>query len=86
MPAVPLRWGCNMSDPKRRVVVRGPNILAPPLLDTNDAHTIEFRDGDGRLVALFMRVLGESGLWGFSTIQDEDWPQTLVRNGYTDEL
>jgi hypothetical protein len=66
------------------IVVRGNNILAPPMLATTDAQTIEFRDGFGDLTALFVRVFGSTGMWGLVTKDDEDWTETLIRFGYLD--
>ena len=51
-----------------------------PLLDTEDAAVIEFYDDNGNLEALISRVLGD--YWCFSTKQDKDWTETLIRHGY----
>ena len=66
---------------KSRIVVRGSNILQPPMLDTTDARTIEFHDPFGELVALMVRVLSDD-MWGLVTKNDPDWQATLVRYGY----
>ena len=67
--------------PSTRITVRGPDILRPPLLDTENAAAIEFRT-DGELTALFIKVFAAGNLWGFSTKQDEDWEETKIRYGY----
>ena len=51
-----------------------------PLLATDKATVVEFRDGFGELMALFFRQSGD--LWAFSTKSDEDWDSNLVRLGY----
>jgi len=75
-----------MADPsgKPTIVVRGGNILQPPLLTTTEAKTIEFRDGYGELIALLVRVFGASEMWGLVTKEDADWTETLIRHGYLD--
>jgi hypothetical protein len=57
--------------------------MAPPLLETEDAHIIEFRDGFNDLNALMIRVLSDE-MWGLVTRNDPDWESTLVRFGYRD--
>jgi len=64
-----------------RIVVRTNNVLRAPLLDTNEAHLIEFRDQFGTLHALFCRVLSDD-MWGLITKSDPEWPDTLIRYGY----
>ena len=64
-----------------RIVVRGGNIMQPPLLDTDEARLIEFRDGFGDMFALFCRILSEN-TWGLVLKDDPDWHATLVRYGY----
>lgn len=61
--------------------VLGRNILAPPMLETEDAQIIEFRDGFGDLNALVVRVLSDE-MWGLVTKNDPDWYGTLIRYGY----
>jgi len=56
-------------------------IFEPPLLETNEANVIEFRDNNGQLEALVTRVLGGE-LWCFACKSDKDWEQTLLRHGY----
>lgn len=63
------------------IKVFGPSILQPPLLDTGDAHLIEFRDGFGDLNALLVRVYSDE-MWGLVTKKDPDWIDTLIRYGY----
>jgi hypothetical protein len=67
---------------RAQITVRGPNVVAPPLLVTEDAHVIEFRDGFGELNALLVRMPGGDELWGLVTKNDEDWAASLVRYGY----
>ena len=65
-----------------RVVVKSA-LNRPPLLDTEAATAVEFRDGQGKLMALFSKV-AETGsdVWLFSTAQDKDWAQVLSQCGY----
>ena len=65
-----------------RIVVRGTSILQAPLLITEDATLIEFRDGYGDLIALMVRVLSDE-MWGLVTKQDPDWQGLLLRYGYS---
>lgn len=51
-----------------------------PILATDKATVIEFRDGSGELMALFFRLNGDN--WGFSTKADSDWESNLIRLGY----
>jgi len=64
-----------------RIVVRGPNIFKPPLLETTDAHIVEFYDGNNELMALLVRVLSTNA-WGLVTKNDPDWNETKIRYGY----
>lgn len=67
------------------IVVRGNNIMQPPLLISEEAQIIEFRDGDNNLNALMVKVFGdENDLWGLVTRADPDWQETLIRYGYQD--
>jgi hypothetical protein len=66
---------------KSRIVVRGSNILKPPLLETSDASIIEFYDGYNELMALLVRVLSTNA-WGLVTKNDPDWNETKIRYGY----
>jgi len=52
------------------------------MLETTDAHIVEFRDGFGDLTALLVKMPGGDELWGLVTKNDEDWIATLVRYGY----
>lgn len=71
-----------MVDPKiSRLVVRGSNILKPPMLDTKEASILEFYDGNNQLMALLLRVLSTNA-WGLVTKNDPDWVESLVRYGY----
>ena len=63
------------------IKVLGPNIMSGPLLETAEAHMIEFRDGFGDLNALLVRVLSDE-MWGLVTKKDPDWYDVLVRYGY----
>ena len=64
-----------------QVIVRGGDVMKPPLCITDDAHTIEIRDRFGDLMALMVRVLSEDG-WGLITKDDPDWDTALVRYGF----
>ena len=68
---------------KPKIVVRGNNILQPPLLETENARTIEFHDSFGELNALMFRVLSDE-MWALVTKNDPDWQATLLRFGYID--
>ena len=57
-------------------------IVRPPLLETQDATLIEFRDGFGDLNAVFFRLVPNEDLWAFVTRKDPDWEATMVRLGY----
>ena len=57
-------------------------IVRPPLLETQDATVIEFRDNFGDLNAVFCRLVPDADLWAFVTRKDPDWDATLVRLGY----
>jgi hypothetical protein len=70
---------------KARIVVRSPNMMAPPLLETNGAHLIEFRDGFGELNALMVRIFSDE-MWGLVTRNDPDWKSMLVRYGYLTDM
>jgi hypothetical protein len=73
-----------MSDAKRsRLIVRTANVMQPPLLDTTDAHMLEFRDPNNELMALIFKILSDN-TWGMVTRNDPDWQATLVRYGYLD--
>ena len=73
-----------MSDiTKPKIVVRGNNILKPPLFETEDASIIEFHDKYGDLMALFCKVLA-GDVWGLVMKGDPDWTAMLVRYGYLD--
>jgi len=63
------------------IVVRTNNVLKPPMLETDQASIIEFRDNDNHLQALMVKVFTED-LWGLVTMNDPDWEATLVRYGY----
>jgi len=58
-----------------RVIVKSSNILRPPLLDTDDAKIIEFRDDGGNLLCFWVNVFDKNpnALWGFCKNTDEDW-------------
>lgn len=70
-----------MNNVKRsRIRVLGPNIMQPPLLESEDASAVEFYDGFDELIALFVRINDE--MWGLVTKNDPDWYDVLVRYGY----
>jgi len=64
-----------------RVVVRGAKLFRPPILDTDEARIIEFYDYNGHLVALMGKIFSED-FWAFSTKNDNDWNEVLLRAGY----
>lgn len=57
------------------------SVLKPPILETDKANIIEFFGDRGELVALLTKEFN-SQLWCFSSVKDEDWMETLLRNGY----
>jgi hypothetical protein len=63
------------------VTVRGPDFTRAPLLVSDQAQTLEFRNADGELFALVFRVLADD-MWGMVTRESDDWIATLVRFGY----
>ena len=67
---------------RAKLTVRGQNIMQPALLETNDAHLIEFRDDFGDLNALMVYGVLGTDMWALVTKEDEDWPAMLVRYGY----
>jgi len=67
------------------LTVRGRDILKPPLLETSDAKSIEFRDGDGNLICFWRRVFeggSQRELWGFCSKADPEWEEMCIRYGY----
>ena len=72
-----------MSEPvgRSKIVIRGSDVLKPPLLETEDAQIIEIYGPFNDLVALMVRILSED-MWGLVTKVDDDWLATLVRYGY----
>jgi hypothetical protein len=70
-----------MAKPGTRVVVKGSNLFQLPLLDTDEARVVEFYDCHGDLVALFGKIFSDD-FWAFSTKNDDDWNEVLMRNGY----
>ena len=67
-----------------RIVVRGANVMQPPLLETEDAHLVEFRDSFGELNALMVRIFSED-MWGLVTRNDPDWRSMLAKYGYLND-
>ena len=61
------------------------SVFAAPLCDTSEARIIEFYDSNDELMALLTRTLTD-GLWGLVTRNDEDWNETLIINGYINNL
>jgi len=72
------------NDRALKVIVRGNNVVAPPLFETTDARTIEFYDSTGELVALLIRGVLAPEAWAFANKLDDDWQETLLRYGYSD--
>ncbi len=56
--------------------------MRPPLLDSNEPHTIELYDSDQNLVAFMTRIFTED-TWGLCTKADPDWPEMCVRYGFS---
>jgi len=71
-----------MTDPTKRgkIVVRGCNILQPPLLDSAEAQVVEVYDGFGDPMALLVRILSDD-TWGLVTKGDDDWEAMKVQYG-----
>ena len=67
---------------RTRVVVRGKNILRPPLIDSTEPEMVEIYDSDNRISAFFTR-LPPGNLWGMSTRADPDWPEMCIRYGFS---
>ena len=63
-----------------RVVVRGPDIRKPPLLDSSEPAMIEVYDSFGDPMALLVRIMSDD-TWGFCTKGDPDWEAMLLRFG-----
>lgn len=67
------------------LIVRGSDIMKPPLLETKDAKTVEFRDADGNLLCFWVRVFQDNPtreLWGWCSKSDADWEEMCIRYGY----
>ena len=58
------------------------SVLKPPLLETDKANIVEFRDAYGDLNAIYSRVSAD--MWMFVTRNDPDWESNLIRLGYMD--
>ncbi len=67
-----------------KIVIKSADITAPPLFETSDAKTVEFRDAQGELTALLVRGILGADIWMFANKLDDDWQQVLVRFGYKD--
>jgi hypothetical protein len=52
------------------------------LFRSNDVGTVQWRDSNGEVVALLVRL--KPDIWGFSRRGDEDWEQVLERYGSQD--
>jgi len=70
-----------MGNGKATVTVRGNGLLKPPILVTDEAHLIEFRDSFGDLNALLFKVLNDE-CWALVTKGSDEWASALVRFGY----
>lgn len=64
-----------------KVIVRGSNVLKPPLLESEDVHVIEIYDSFNDLMALIIQAFGPDS-WGLVTKDDPDWNAYLIRFGY----
>lgn len=72
-----------MATPGKMTVTVRSALNRQPLLVSDDATAIEFRDGSGRLVVVFAKVAGkDNAVWLFSTAGDKDWEQVLAQCGY----
>ena len=65
-----------------RVIVRGRDILRPPLLDSNEANMVEIYDSEHNLVAFLARIFTDD-TWGLCTKDDPDWPEMCIRYGFS---
>lgn len=68
------------------LVVRGANVLAPPLLETKAAKSLEFRDKNGDLLCFWRRIFDNNAdqeLWVYCSRSDKDWEEVCVHYGYT---
>lgn len=72
------------SDRALKLIVRGSNVVAPPLFETTEARTVEFYDDTGMLCALLIKGVLAPEAWAFANILDDDWQETLLRYGYRD--
>ena len=70
------------SRPSERLVIRGANVVEPPLFVTTKAKFVEFYDDTGELVALLINGVLAKGMWLFANKLDDDWSAVLVRFGY----
>lgn len=75
-----------MNENEGKIIVRGDNVLSPPLLVTAEAKVVEFYDSFGELTALLIRGILGPDMWAFANKLDDDWPQVLIRFGYRDVL
>ncbi len=53
-----------------------------PLLQTDDARLIQFRDDNGNLMAMMVKI--GKGMWGFVTKDDPDWEDTVKYSAIDD--
>ena len=67
---------------RAKLIVRGRDIMQPPLLETDNAHIIEIRDEFGDLTSLMVYGIFGGDMWGLVTKDDDDWSAMLVRYGY----
>lgn len=67
-----------------KLVVRGKDIRQEPLLETEEARSVEILDSQGQLVAV-MHKMFDTEYWGISTIQDSDWENVKKKLGYTNK-
>ena len=68
------------STTRGRVIVRGRDIMKPPLLDSAEAQVVEVYDGFGDPMALLVRILSDD-TWGLVTKGDPDWEALRVQYG-----
>ena len=64
-----------------KVIVRGRDLMRPPLLDSSEPQIIELYDEEHNLIAFLARIFTDN-TWGLCTKADPDWPEMCVRYGF----
>lgn len=68
------------------LTIRGGNILAAPILVTNEAKVLEFRNSKGELLCFWRRVFDDASsreLWAYCPNTDPEWDELCIRYGYS---